>query len=142
MSLAARLLLMALGIGIVAFVINLVRTRKLKEEYALLWLFTGVVLVLLPVVIDLLDAVSFALGITYPPAFIGLVAAVCILFILFQFSTSISRFSERTKVLTQELAVMQERVRRLEAALAEARGESAMDARPGSEQGDASLGSA
>lgn len=118
MSLAARLLLIALGIGITVFVTNLVRTRKLKEEYALLWLFTGVVLILLPVVIDLLDALSFALGITYPPAFIGLVAAICILLILLQFSTSISRFSERTKVLTQEVAILQERVRRLEAELA------------------------
>ncbi len=142
MSLAARLLLMALGIGIVGVVINLVRTRRLKEEYAILWLFTGVVLVLLPVVIDLLDAVSFALGITYPPAFIGLVAAVSILFILFQFSTSISKFSERTKVLTQEMGIMQERVRRLEAELAEAQGEKAADASLGSEQRDASLGSA
>ena len=123
MSLAARLLLIAMGIGIMVFVINLVRTRKLKEEYAILWLFTGVVLILLPVVIDVLDAVSFALGITYPPAFIGLVAAVCILFILFQFSTSISRFSERTKVLTQEVAILKDQVRRLEAELAAARGE-------------------
>ncbi len=121
MSLAARVLLIALGIGILVFVVNLVRTRKLKEEYAILWLFTGVVLVLLPVVIDLLDAISFALGITYPPAFIGLVAAVCILFILFQFSTNISRFSERTKVLAQEVAILKERVRRLESELAEAR---------------------
>ena len=127
MSLAARLLLIALGIGITVFVTNLVRTRKLKEEYALLWLFTGVVLVLLPVVIDLLDALSFALGITYPPAFIGLVAAVCIFFILFQFSTSISRFSERTKVLTQEVAILQERVRRLEAELAAKQGEKPAD---------------
>ena len=123
MSLAARLLLIAMGIGIMVFVINLVRTRKLKEEYAILWLFTGVVLILLPIVIDVLDAVSFALGITYPPAFIGLVAAVCILFILFQFSTSISRFSERTKVLTQEVAILKDQVRRLEAELAAARGE-------------------
>lgn len=123
MSLAARLLLIAVGIGIMVFVINLVRTRKLKEEYAILWLFTGVVLILLPVVIDVLDAVSFALGITYPPAFIGLVAAVCILFILFQFSTSISRFSERTKVLTQEVAILKDQVRRLQAELASARGE-------------------
>ncbi|MBC7258331.1 MAG: DUF2304 domain-containing protein [Chloroflexi bacterium] len=121
MSLAARILLIAVGVGILVFVVNLVRTRKLKEEYAILWLFTGIVLVLLPVVIDLLDAISFALGITYPPAFIGLVAAVCILFILFQFSTSISRFSERTKVLAQEVAILKERVRRLEAQLAEAR---------------------
>lgn len=121
MSLAARVLLIALGIGILVFVVNLVRTRKLKEEYAILWLFTGVVLVLLPAVIDLLDAISFALGITYPPAFIGLVAAVCILFILFQFSTNISRFSERTKVLAQEVAILKERVRRLEADLAAAR---------------------
>jgi len=127
MSLAARLLLIALGVGITVFVTNLVRTRKLKEEYALLWLFTGVVLILLPVVIDLLDALSFALGITYPPAFIGLVAAVCILFILFQFSTSISRFSERTKVLTQEVAILQERVRRLEAELAAKQGEKPAD---------------
>jgi hypothetical protein len=125
MSLSARILLIIMGGGILLFVINLVRTRKLKEEYAILWLFTGAVLVLLPIIIDGLDAVSYALGIDYPPAFIGLVAAVCILFILFQFSTNISRFSERTKVLTQELGILQERVRQLEAQLAATRDDNA-----------------
>ena len=121
MSTLARLFIAAAGLMILAFVLNWVRTRRLKEEYAILWLFTGVVLVLLPVFIDLLDELSYALGITYPPAFVGTVAAVCVLFILFQFSLNISRFSERIKVLTQDLALLRERVRELEQALEQAK---------------------
>lgn len=121
MSTLARLFIAGTGILILGFVLNWVRTRRLKEEYAILWLFTGVVLLLLPVVIDLLDAVSYALGITYPPAFVGTIAAVCVLFILFQFSLNISRFSERIKVLTQDLALLRNRVHELEDELAGAR---------------------
>ena len=47
MELRARLFAALLGIAVLLLVLNLVRTRKLKEEFALLWLLTAVVLVLL-----------------------------------------------------------------------------------------------
>lgn len=113
MELRARLFAMVLGLLVLLFVINLVRTKKLKEEFALLWLLTAVVLVLAPLFIDYLDLVAHGLGIEYPPAFIFLLAIISLLFILFQFSMRISAFSEQIKVLVQELALLRAQVEEL-----------------------------
>ena len=113
MELRARLFAMVIGLIVLLFVMNLVRTRKLKEEFALLWLLTAVVLVLAPLFIDYLDLVAHGLGIEYPPAFIFLLAIISLLFILFQFSMRISAFSEQIKVLAQELALLRAQVEEL-----------------------------
>jgi len=114
MELETRIFVILLGVAVALFVINQVRTRKIKEQYALLWILTAILLVLVPIFVDVVDAISYALGILYPPAFIFLIALVCILLILFQFSMSISRFSEQIKVLVQEIALLTKRVEELE----------------------------
>ena len=114
MELQTRVFVILLGVAVALFVINQVRTRKIKEQYALLWILTAILLVLVPIFVDVVDAISYALGILYPPAFIFLIALVCILLILFQFSMSISRFSEQIKVLIQEMALLTKRVEELE----------------------------
>jgi hypothetical protein len=106
MEFRARLFAIALGLAVLLFVVNLVRTKKLKEEFALLWLLTAVVLVLTPLFIDYLDLIAHGLGIDYPPAFIFLLAIISLLFILFQFSMRMSQFSEQIKVMAQELALL------------------------------------
>lgn len=115
----ARFFAIALGIAVLLFVVNLVRTRKLKEEFALLWLLTAVVLVLAPLLIDYLDMIAHVLGIEYPPAFIFVLAIISVLLILFQFSVRISQFSEQIKVLTQELALLRARLEVLERSAAQ-----------------------
>jgi len=114
MELRTRVFVILLGVAVAIFVINQVRNRKIKEQYALLWILTAILLVLVPIFVDVVDAISYALGILYPPAFIFLIALVCILLILFQFSMSISRFSEQIKVLIQEIALLTKRVEDLE----------------------------
>ncbi len=117
MELRARFFAVVLGVAVLLFVVNLVRTKKLKEEFALLWLLTAVVLVLTPLFIDYLDMVAYALGIEYPPALIFVLAIISLLFILFQFSIRISRFSGQIKVLTQELGLLRVQVEELERAV-------------------------
>ena len=114
MELRTRVFVILLGVAVAIFVIDQVRNRKIKEQYALLWILTAILLVLVPIFVDVVDAISYALGILYPPAFIFLIALVCILLILFQFSMSISRFSEQIKVLIQEIALLTKRVEDLE----------------------------
>ncbi len=114
MEVRARLFAIALGFVVLLFVVNQVRTKKLKEEFALLWLLTGVVLVLTPLLIDYLDMVAYGLGIEYPPALIFVLAIISLLLVFFQFSMRISRFSEQIKVLTQELALLSVRIQDLE----------------------------
>jgi hypothetical protein len=118
MHLETRIFLLVGGALLLGVVINLVRTRKLKEEFALLWLISAVLVVLAPLgVVDLLDRVAYAVGIEYPPTLILTLVILCLLGILFQFSLRISRFSDQIKVLTQELALMSRRVEALESQL-------------------------
>ncbi len=114
MSPRARILLIGIGLIVLATVINLLRRRRLKEEYALLWLVAALSLVLAPLLIDPLDEIAFFLGVDYPPAlFLGL-GIVGLLLILFQVSLNISRFSDHIRVLTQEIAILRQRVETLE----------------------------
>ena len=90
------------------------RTRRLKEEYALLWLAAALTLVAAPILIDPLDQIAFFLNVDYPPAlYLGL-AVVGLLLILFQLSLNISRFSDHIRVLTQEVALLRQRLKTLE----------------------------
>jgi hypothetical protein len=114
MVLRTRFFVIGLSLLALILVINLVRTRKLKEEFAILWLFTGLGLVLIPVFVDQVDFFAYALGIEYPPALIFLAALLGITFILFQFSVSLSRSSDQIKVLTQEIALLRHRIQELE----------------------------
>ena len=134
MELRARFFAALLGIAVLLLVLNLVRTRKLKEEFALLWLLTAVVLVLTPLFIDYLDMIAYALGIEYPPALIFVLAIISLLLILFQFSLRISRFSEQIKVMVQELALLRAQVEDLERC---AEGEGERDADDQNVEGEA-----
>lgn len=115
MHLETRIFLFVGGLLILGLVINLLRTRRLREEFALLWLAAAILLVLAPLGVDLLDRLAYAVGIEYPPALILTIAIVCLLGILFQFSLRISRFTDQIKVLTQDLALLHRRIEELEA---------------------------
>jgi len=114
MSLQARIFVVLIGLVVLLFVINLVRIRRLKEEFALLWLFVATSLVISPLIADWIEQAAYAVGVDYPPALIFLVTIVLFLFIFFQFSMNISKFSDQIKVLTQEIAILTCRIERLE----------------------------
>jgi hypothetical protein len=112
-----RVYMFVLGLAVLAFVLNLVRARKLQERYALLWLLAGVGLTLAPVFINQIDALAYALGFAYPPALLLMLAVVGLLLIIFQLSLTISHNSDHLKVLTQELGLLRYEVECLAAEL-------------------------
>ena len=68
---------------LVLVVLELIRGRRLKERYALLWLVTGVVLLVLSAWRDALNTIAGWLGVTgYPPAVLFAVATLFILLVL------------------------------------------------------------
>ena len=115
---AARIQLVAiLGAGaMLLIVLELVRRRRLMERYALLWLLSAVVLLGLAAWRDGLQVISDAFGIAYPPNALFFVALGFVLVLLLHFSSAVSRLSDQTKVLAQRAALLEERLRRLEAA--------------------------
>ena len=96
-------------------VFELIRSRRLRERYALLWLATGVVLLVLSAWRGGLNTVAGWLGVTtYPPAVLFAVATLFILLVLLHYSTVISRLSEQNTILAQRLALLENRLRESE----------------------------
>jgi hypothetical protein len=107
-----RLQIVSIGATLALFllVFELVRRRRLMERYALLWLFSTVVLLGLAVWKHLLEEVASAIGIFYAPSALFVVAFGFILAILLHFSLVISRLAEQTKVLAQRVGLLQQRL--------------------------------
>jgi hypothetical protein len=107
-----RLQIVSIGATLALFVLvfELVRRRRLMERYALLWLFSTVVLLGLAVWKDLLEQVARAIGIFYAPSALFVVAFGFILVILLHFSLVISRLADQTKVLAQRVGLLQQRL--------------------------------
>jgi hypothetical protein len=95
-------------------VIELVRRRRLLERYALLWLFSSLVLLGLALWRGALDKIAAQLGVAYPPNALFIVAFGFVLWMLLHFSVAVSRLSDQSKVLAQRLALLEERMRRHE----------------------------
>jgi hypothetical protein len=92
-------------------VFELIRGRKLKERYALLWLATGVVLLVLSAWRNGLNTIAGWMGIsTYPPAILFAVATLFVIVVLLYYSTVLSRLVDQNTVLAQELALLRERL--------------------------------
>jgi hypothetical protein len=93
-------------------VFELIRSRRLRERYALLWLLTGVVLLALSLWRSGLNTIAGWFGVTsYPPAILGGVGALFVLVVLLHYSTVISRLSDQNTILAQRLALLEQRLR-------------------------------
>jgi hypothetical protein len=98
---------------LVLVVLELVRGRRLKERYALLWLATGIVLLVLSAWRGALNTIAGWVGVTgYPPAVLFAVATLFILLVLLHYSTVISRLTDENVDLAQRIAMLEERVDR------------------------------
>lgn len=90
------------SVVLLVFILNLIRRKRIKEEYSLLWLFLSFVFILFSVWREGLDYISKLMGVAYPPAALFLILLMAIFMILIQFSIIISRQAENNKNLTQE----------------------------------------
>jgi hypothetical protein len=95
-------------------VLEMVRRRRLTERYALLWLLSAGVLLVLAVWSGALAKISHAIGVIYPPNALFFIAIGFILLLLLHFSSAVSRLSDQSDTLAQRQALLEERLRRHE----------------------------
>ncbi len=89
-------------------VFELIRSRRLRERYALLWLLTGLVLLALSLWRGGLNTIAGWFGVqTYPPAVLFAVALLFVLAVLLHYSTVISRLADQNVILAQRLALLE-----------------------------------
>ena len=96
------------------FILELIRKKAVKEEYSLLWLFCSFIFILFSIWREGLDFLADLIGIDYAPAALLLLLIIAIILIMIQFSMVISKLAEHNKILTQELAILKEKIDRLQ----------------------------
>jgi hypothetical protein len=101
---------------LILVVLELIRGRRLKERYALLWLVTGLVLLVLAAWRGGLNTIAGWLGVSsYPPAILFAAAILFVIAVLLHYSTVLSRLTDDNVVLAQEVALLRARLDALEA---------------------------
>ena len=96
---------------LILVVLELIRGRRLKERYALLWLVTGTVLLVLSIWRGALNTIAGWLGVSgYPPAILFAAAILFIIVVLLHYSTVLSKLADQNTLLAQRIALLEQRV--------------------------------
>src|SRR5688572_2507523 len=115
MNLNTEFIMIVAPASMLIVVIEMVRRRRLREDYSLLWLGLLVVMVILAIFRDaLLNPLAALLGIVYPPAALLLICFGLLLLISLQFSTVLTKLARQNKQAAQQIALLSARVRELE----------------------------
>jgi hypothetical protein len=103
----------AIGILILAAIFQLIRKNRLLEQYALLWIASAVLLLVVSVWRNLLEKLAAWAGIYYAPSALFLVAVFCGMVIAMHFSVVISQMKKQNHALAQEVALLRHEVDRM-----------------------------
>jgi hypothetical protein len=102
------------ALGLLVIVLEMVRRRRLMERYALLWMFSALVILALAVWQGALNRLAELMGIYSAPNALFFIAVGFVLLLLLHFSAAMSRLSDQSKVLAQRQAILEQRLREVE----------------------------
>jgi hypothetical protein len=104
-SVAAQVLTVAIAASAVVVIVVLVRSGKLRERYALVWLMVAAGMVALVLARPLLDRISETLGIQSGTTTLFLLATLAILGLLLQLTISISSLEAKLRDVAEAVAL-------------------------------------
>jgi hypothetical protein len=107
MSPRLKIFVVLIGLAIFLGIIELVRRRKLREEYSFIWLVIGFVLVLIAIESDILTYLSELVGITLPANTLFFLTLIFVMLLCLYFSLRISALTTQVKNLAQRIALLQ-----------------------------------
>ncbi len=106
MSTHQKIFAVITSVIIFIIIIELLRKRRLKEEYAWLWILTGLSMIILVVWYKPLVFITNLIGAIEPTTTLFIFSILFLLAISIHFSIIISKLSLQVKDLTQELAIL------------------------------------
>ena len=106
MTAQLKILAAVIGVSLFIYIIELVRKRRLREEYAWFWLLTGLMIVLLSVWYSLVAKIGLFLGGILPSAVLFFFGLLSLLLICLHLSIKLSAMTDHVKKLSQEVALI------------------------------------
>lgn len=110
MPIRQKLAVLIIATSIFLIILDLVRRRKLREEYSWLWLLTGTIMIILTLWYELLLKLTLLIGAVVPISTLFFFAFIFLMLVCLQFSVSISKLTEKIKNLTQELIILKSKI--------------------------------
>lgn len=98
------------AIAVCFFIVEMVRRRKLREEYSWLWLLTGCGIIVLVIWYDLLVFITELIGGVLPTTTLFIFGLLFLLLIALHYSVKISSLTDQVRKLAQELAIMRQEI--------------------------------
>jgi hypothetical protein len=106
----------AVSIFLLLAVLELVRRRKLAEEYSILWILFALSLLVVSLRRDVLDVAARWLGVYYPPIVLLFLLIVMVFIASLSFAVILSRQRRQIERLTEEAAILGAELQELRAA--------------------------
>ena len=103
---ARRAAALAVCLLVFVFTIDMVRRRRLREEYSVLWLGTSILMFVLVIKYSWLEALTRFIGAGLPTTTLFIGSIVFLMLICVQFSFKISELNTQVKNLAQDNALL------------------------------------
>ncbi|MFO7671940.1 MAG: DUF2304 domain-containing protein [Bacteroidales bacterium] len=97
------------GVFFILLVSRLIITRKLREEYAIIWVIFSFLIFFFSIWRAGIDALGKLLGVYDPPNLIITIAIICILLYLLHLSIVVSKQKKQIKNLSQEFGILKQK---------------------------------
>ena len=114
LSTRAHLFVAVVSLATIVWMIQMVRKRKLRTKYSLLWVFVAIILATVAVFPGLLERLSHAAGVYYPPTTFLFMAVGFLFVVVVHFSWEFSRSEERLRAMAEEFALLRAEHEKLE----------------------------
>lgn len=110
---SANIFFLILTIVLIVMVLLQVRSQKMKEKYAALWLSVSTIIIILVAFPKLLDWLAALVGIETPVNLLFLLAIIMLIGVALHLTQELSRMAENTRILAEKVAINDLTVERL-----------------------------
>ncbi|WP_136519420.1 DUF2304 domain-containing protein [Cellulomonas telluris] len=93
-------------VALVVFLVVLLRTRRLREKYAVTWILLGSGVVVLAAFPRTAETLASAVGVQTPSNLLFAIALMVLLLVCIQLSVEITGLEEETRTLAEEVALL------------------------------------
>jgi hypothetical protein len=113
MPLRQRIFALTISLGLLLLIIELVRRRKLREEYSVLWILTGVVVLVLALWFELLEWLTGLIGAVLPVSTLFFFGLFFLILICLYFSVKLSEVNNQVRDLAQAIGILETHIQKL-----------------------------
>lgn len=113
MSTRAHVIVLLCAVPVFALIVHMVRHRRLRAKYSVLWLSVGFALLMLAAAPGLLTWLADLLGVYYEPSLLFVGGIGFLSLVALHFSWEISRLEDRTRALAEDNALLRLEVEEL-----------------------------